>query len=1192
MLSEKFIFVGQTMVSAPTLSNFGSLTIQILHKGSITERVVLGTALFVTGAVVAYKIIQLVSRIFGKSQSSVALPKVEPNQQAIQVFEENLRARFGLKPSAKPSHPLESLVFGEKRLTEEMEVPLAKALYLYQKLKTEIGDDRFVSVAESYLDVEKAIAQDTSSYNDECKKLDGQLQEVGLSLKNLTRSEEPLAVAQLKDQTPKEIHDLAELYQIIELHAPHILSRYKIEHEKEQVDKAALSPHSLLDSLIFGETVVTKEMETLLATALHVYQELKTEIGDDRFIFLAEIYLKENALLSSVKWKDNLILDVPSHYNDAFKKLDDQLKEVGLSLKNLTRSEEPFAEAVFKDQTTKKIHDVAELYQIVKLQGPHILSSLEIELKKKQVNEAKVQLHESRLNIVDKMLSTLRAVLIDDFVNSFGEKHKELYTLVDGKPESLRFILENVCWHALDRAFEAMENTFILSEKAEQKTRKIDLETQLAKVLKKEEKLEEAKACLIQILENPDNNEAMSGLVALLVVKEGDNSEVKTLQAPQLQLQEESVEKELGRLQRVQQFYHMISMVAAVADTGKEALLYKNGDSDKRAKITVRELPSSPPQEPNADGRITYAKHIEGFSAGIFQAGREVVEEIADKKWNESLQVLDEKLVAVSLTSEDCKKIVEQGWVAFKEREKLLPITGKQRWLMTQKMIVQKLANEAIKLQGKGLFQEVSKRVELFFKTVYGRLVTTFLVFDERTRQAQAGIKPADHIAEACFETVVQCHQALQKSGSGEPGTRENSVVKELENNGGMHRNALNKASADTVFLGQLIVQLLSVLQPEGLTEDIHKVLTTALTSPGEAESNLLQSVIQKYKESIHPTVEPWMKPVGDFLPHLLQFMIEKKSSHNFAGLLSDLLNPANINDLLIDFLKEDTSEITITAQESKKAKKKWYPDDETFVKKSLEKRLELDGKIKIAEQSFEQLKATPSDPLTQLAEELVALKTELARLDMELAPQLLRRLLIAHVPGFVISYVVQFVDDLFELMQYPRVLRHIVFNVLEKSIHTLARPLETNAEDLLYEPVDQAKDQSACNFFFSDTLKTSIGSKVVTLFSNMAAADNQWSYSMWFGQYAAKKVVPGKFLFNRIQSLVEGLIKKKYENNEAVNWSAGKLVVTINDRILEFAQDPSSKGMKAVVVPQLKKLVGLKEEVIALPNEKDPVLL
>ncbi len=88
----------------------------------------------------------------------------------------------------------------------------------------------------------------------------------------------------------------------------------------------------------------------------------------------------------------------------------------------------------------------------------------------------------------------------------------------------------------------------------------------------------------------------------------------------------------------------------------------------------------------------------------------------------------------------------------------------------------------------------------------------------------------------------------------------------------------------------------------------------------------------------------------------------------------------------------------------------------------------------------------------------------------------------------------------------------------------------------------------------------------------------------MWIGQTVAKRVLPGYLVFAGIQTKIEGLIQKKFDSLEATQWSAAKLVVTMNKYILAFAQDLSGDGMKSIITTQLRKVIGLKE--------KDPVLL
>jgi len=325
-----------------------------------------------------------------------------------------------------------------------------------------------------------------------------------------------------------------------------------------------------------------------------------------------------------------------------------------------------------------------------------------------------------------------------------------------------------------------------------------------------------------------------------------------------------------------------------------------------------------------------------------------------------------------------------------------------------------------------------------------------------------------------------------------------------------------------------------------------------------------------------------------------LQYIIEKKSAHNFASQLSDLLNPVNLNALLIDFLKDDNSAIEITKQESSsKERVKWYTDDEAKVVKFLKTRSKKDAEIKEMEKRLEELKkAPPGEALTQISEEIILSKTALARLDLDFAPLLLRRLVIANVPlkflgvrSGLIGYVMQFANDLFELMQYPRVLRNIVFNVLEKSVDSLAKPLEQGAENLLNESVNEVKNQSVFNFFFSNTLKDKLGNIIVTLFANMEATENQTSYAIRFAQTVASWYRPGGYVFSLIQEQIEKLVKIKFKSDEAIEWSAAKLVVTLNDWILESAKDETGEGMKAGIASQLKKALGFKEE-----EKKEPV--
>ncbi|HEY5235977.1 MAG TPA: hypothetical protein VIJ14_07355, partial [Rhabdochlamydiaceae bacterium] len=128
---------------------------------------------------------------------------------------------------------------------------------------------------------------------------------------------------------------------------------------------------------------------------------------------------------------------------------------------------------------------------------------------------------------------------------------------------------------------------------------------------------------------------------------------------------------------------------------------------------------------------------------------------------------------------------------------------------------------------------------------------------------------------------------------------------------------------------------------------------------------------------------------------------------------------------------------------------------------------------------------------------------------------------------------------------------------------------------------------RSFFDFLFSDRLKTSIGDKIGTLFRSMSPADNSWSAIGFLVKTATKTLPLGYYIFSGVQSKIEELIQKKFERREAVNWSAARLVVTLNGRIHAYAQDPTDKGMKAVVASQLRKVIAPKEE-----KKEEPALL
>lgn len=161
------------------------MVIDTLREGSVTERIVLGTALLATGAFVAMKITQMVYRFFAKPQP---LPKnYGLSQQEKENLEKRLKEKYPVVPSTVPNNPvpqtqalssdvspksvkvnnsvlqtqahslLESLTLNELVVTDQMEVPLAIALHAYQELKTKIGgdDDYFNFLAMTCLQKEE-----------------------------------------------------------------------------------------------------------------------------------------------------------------------------------------------------------------------------------------------------------------------------------------------------------------------------------------------------------------------------------------------------------------------------------------------------------------------------------------------------------------------------------------------------------------------------------------------------------------------------------------------------------------------------------------------------------------------------------------------------------------------------------------------------------------------------------------------------------------------------------------------------------------------------------------------------------------------------------------------------------------------------------------------------------------------------
>ncbi len=947
----------------------------------------------------------------------------------------------------------------------------------------------------------------------------------------------------------------------------------------------ALEPqaYSLLASLSIREQSLVVEQEPLLAKALHAYQELKTEIGGDegRFVFLAETYYSCSALPEKLKWEAREVeLDIPSHFNQAFKALDNKLGRVGLRLQDIKTSDQPLGKAHFKDGTTKGVLNLDDLYRTVKLQGPHILSPLEIHLKKERIVKAKATLHESRLEIIDKTLATLRTVLIDELLRSFPEKHKDLYSLFGNNPEALRFAVENICWHTLDLALEWMETTFVQTEEKQQKHQQLELENLLKKGLPDEGKRKQAELFLIEILKNPNNKQAIESLLHLLINEKEINSDrealIRKVQDPKLQLEEERIQQELGRLEGVQKFFTTILFAVGVVDQGKIALQIKKEEGENKKSIVVRPVLPPPQPVPNSlPGQETYAQQIEKVSTAVVKAGERAIKNIGSQRWQSAWDSIQNQLKQLP-NQAILGQIIQEGWTRFADKKRFLGMNRHQRWLITQAMIYQKLTPASLEKQGSELVQEVGKWASSFVKTLYGRLVTAFLAFEQRTYQAgPSDAKPADRIAEAFIDPLLKSFHALQKVKKSKlSGERENGIVKELENTKEMHPSASNKRSADAVFLGKLILELLSILQPEGLSGDIHKVLVKAWSQPGQQDPTLLQKTIEKYKTSVLHTTEPWIQPVWNFLIQALQNIIERQSAHNIADQMSDWLHPANINGYLVDFLLQDTSQITIEIKQGLKDRLKWYQEDEETLKNSLIKRSELKQKIEVCETQLLKLKKEQQSIPEIFKTEFTGIKSEAFMLDLQIAPELLRRIVIATVPSIYAGYAMQFAHDLFELIQYPKIVRNIVFQVLDKTVQSLAYQLDESQGQVLSLPMEQTASQPFFNFLFSDTLKANFGSQLLNLVWSMSP--ERWSTVGLLTQ-TATRVVSGHFVFSKLQAKIEDIIVKTFKDRNAINWCVAKLVSTIDAQILHFANDPTDQGMTAVVTIELNKALGHK---------------
>lgn len=988
-----------------------------------------------------------------------------------------------------------------------------------------------------------------------------------------------------------------------------------------------IQSHPLLKKLEINGVEVTKEKEAQLADALHAFHKLKTSIPkeEEGFLFLTEQYLKSSGsgLSSVVVWGEKqLKFSNMADTNKAFADLAQKLKQVELSLSEVKKSERVIAKAYFDSSSSKDIYSLSELYEIVQLQAPHILCSYEIQSKKQQIEEGKKKLHATRLNIVDKTRLTLSDVLLKGLITDFHQKHPELVAIFGGQIETLHFVVDNICWHALDRSLELIENNLIPSKEKQVAVRLADYQLQLAKIMKDETKRAQAQAYLVQILTNPSES-AMESLVKLLLI-EADSTErsalIKKVQAPELTSAEEAATQELGRLEAVQSFYHVAELLSGALEKGKEAFLPKNGGTTPSGPTLERILSETQPLTSPVKAGQTYAVQIDKVCKTVVNAGETAVQTVAGCRWDQAIETLNQELVKIpKLTTDVCTQLVEQGWTDFKDREALFPITGKHRWLITKAMIANKLTQGPLGKEGKKLLHEVGKRANSFTKTVYGRFVSAFLAFDQRTRWAKPGeFKLADSIATTLIDSISECHQALtrvKKDAATVPGRREDAIVRAVTK--GLHPQASNKSSADTVFVGKLIYQFLSILQPKGLQDDFQKILTTSMTKPEMEESSFISNLFETYNQKISPVLGPWVKPVGDFLFRALENIIEKQSTNNVVSQLSDVINPIILNAALVNLLtpdpnkSSDRSEKNIVADEEENDGFVLTPDssessdlceiadeekndgfnrvpgqwgNKEQIQELLLERSECEVEIKALETQLEVQKTAGAD-LGNIIQAITQKKQQLAALELKLAPALLRHHVIEAVPSGLVNYVVEFTADLFELAQYPRVIRHIVFNILEKTVESLAASSNEagpeEAANLLQQPITTTEKLSVFDFLFTDRLKEEFGAKILSLFVSIDPKAKTWSGSaVQLLANLTKKIhrAPGLLVFSGIQQKVESLIKEKFKSDQAFKWSAAKMVVAINNKILAFAQDQTKDGMAAAITGQLQQIVGVKE--------------
>ncbi|HEX2580091.1 MAG TPA: hypothetical protein VHK67_06800 [Rhabdochlamydiaceae bacterium] len=1113
----------------------------------------------------------------------------------------------------------------------------------------------------------------------------------------------------LPEDTRKKIAEKVKLE-----HPVTVLAPIPIPAPASSIVSPQHQSHSVVTSLTINDELVTSEKEAQLADALHAYHKLKTNTqGEDGFVFLTEQYLQNSGLPSIVVWKEKeLQFKDTAGTNADFVDLDRKLRQVGLSLKDVKRSERVIAQAYFSAVVPKDIHSISELYEIVRLQAPHILGSYVIESKKQQIEKGKEKLHAMRLNIVDKTLSTLSDVFLKDLVKDFQQKHPELVAIFGSNPETLQFLVKNICWHALDRSLELIETNLIPSKEKQQDALLADYKSQLGKVMKDKDKRDQAQLYLVQILISP-NDEAMNSLIALLQaeeVSEARDELIRKVQAPELTSEEEAATQKLERSESVLGFYHVVDLFSGALEKGKVVFLSKKEAARPFGPTIERIPPKEEPPKSREDREQTYADQIGEVSTALMKAGENAVQAVAGQQWDQAHATLEQELKKIpNLTAEMCGQIVAQGWTDFqKNREALYSITGQQRWLITKKMIASKLARGSLQMEGKKLLREVGKKATSFIKTLLGRGVNAFLAFDQRTREAGL-IKPADKIAETLIDSVSECHQALTRvknSNARDRGGRENAVIKALTKD--LHPQASNTPSADTVFVGKLTYQFLSILQPKGLQEDFQKALISSMTKPETEEVSTISKLLGAYNQKIRPVIGPWLKPVGGFLFQALENIIEKQSTSNIVKQLSDVIDPVTLNAALVTVLMPDLEKIygpdeqrlVIESNTSVKMSGKWYSDDEEEMirlllersaweaeikaleeqlelqnkaaadiekgkggiiqknqelaqknqesaaseLKALEKQLELQKKvhadiektkglinqkkqgitepeIKALEEQLGSLQKTAADieealgiinqkkqDLAQKKQESGALeikalekqaelekkvkfdlenttqaiikkKQDLAALELKLAPTLLRRRVIEVVPFGLVSYVLEFAADLFELAQYPRILRHVVFNILEKTVESLATSLNEiepeEAERLLQLPITATETLSVFDFLFTARLKNEFGNGIKALFWSINPTDKSW-----FGSAAQVGIqaFSGSTIFSGLQKAIESLITEKFKTDQAVKWSGAKMAVAINNKLLAFANDPGKDGMAAAITGRLQLIVGIKE--------------